>query len=175
MNDGLYARLLGEAWMRLPDSVRMSMTPPLEAEGTLRIVRPQSGIAGWVVTRIELPPAGEAVPTLLRLTEDDQGVLWERTFEEVRAVSRQWERHGRIIESAGPFQLEMRLQTDGECVRYIQTGLRLLGVRVPRLFGPQVRGLIGPGPTERSWSVRVEINHALLGAICRYEGVMHAR
>lgn len=151
------------------------MTAPLEAEGFLKVERPAQGVGAWLASRIQLPPIGDAVPTRLRLTQEGEGLRWERTFGEMRAVSHQGERGGRIVESAGPFLLEMRLEREGDRVRHRQVGLRLFGVPIPLLFGPRVSGVVGPGPTERSWTVEVEIGHALFGTICRYEGAMHAR
>ncbi|RYG49430.1 DUF4166 domain-containing protein [bacterium] len=169
-----YAELLEKDWDGLPLGVRLSMTAPLQATGNLRVWRAEKGMAGWLARRMELPPVGEVVPTHLLLVAEDGRVRWERTFAGMRAVSHQAFRNGRIVESAGPFQIELILIVNRDEVIHRQTAVRAFGLRVPALFGPRVDGTVSCGPTEMSWRVQVEIGHPMFGAICRYDGVMVA-
>jgi hypothetical protein len=158
----------------LPPGVRIALTAPLNASGTLCVVHAHGGLAGLVARLIFLPPEGEAVNARLELKADKDKVRWLRQFGSMKAESLQTFQNRIYVEEAGPFQMAFRTDAAGERLTHIQVKTYLFGVRVPAFMGPRVDALMSEGPDDHSWFLVVDIKHPWIGTICRYEGVMHA-
>ncbi len=121
---------------------------------------------------VALPPEGNSIPTTLEISMDGETVTWKRTFGEFRAISHHRFSQDGFFESAGPFRLLIRVyEKDGNAHhQQIRTYWGIL--RVPSLFGPQVYGVLKQGCEDDTWQVQVEIRHAWVGVLCKYEGEM---
>jgi hypothetical protein len=167
--------VVADAWCRLAPGVRIGLTAPLLAEGTLRIECARYGIAGFLARHIQLPPPGEAIKVKLELRSVVNGVRWLRQFDSMRAESLQTFAERTYTEEAGPFRLTFRTDFIGEDLIHVQVGMKVLGVPVPRFCGPVVAGKMSAGDDDRSWRLSVDIRHVWFGSLCRYEGMIHAR
>ena len=134
--------------------------------------RARKGIAGFITYLIMLPPEGDKIEAQLRLSEDGNDIRWFRRFGIMNAESLQTFSKYTYTEQAGPFRMVFRIEGRGSSLAHIQIRTKLFGIPVPRFFGPTVEGLMSAGPTDRSWSLSVNIRHVWFGWICRYEGVM---
>jgi hypothetical protein len=82
--------------------------------------------------------------------------------------SLQYERRGRLFERVGPISLAFALDAGPNGLSLRLTGVRLLGVPLPRWLHPNVRTL----ESERDGRYRFEVESRLplLGLLVRYSG-----
>jgi hypothetical protein len=169
----LYARILGEAWDRLPAAIRA-----LHGEGGAREIRGEArvergrGLAGVAARIGGFPPPSDRVPLHVTFDARGGGEAWERRFGSHRMASFQWQGSGRaeglLCERMGPARIDMALVENAGRLEFVMRGWRVLGIPMPRLLGPALT----------SWEeasgdgVRflVEIGHPLTGMIVRYSG-----
>jgi hypothetical protein len=170
-----YRDLLGTAWDELPPGVRLAFSPPLHAQGMMKIEKAQWGVAGLIAKLIPLPPAGEAVSVSLELAERDDEIIWTRHFGSFRAVSLQRLRGDKVYDLVGPFEIAETVVVKDGTIFMPQVGLRMWGVPLPKFAGPLVEGTVSAGPDDASWHVKVSISHVWFGTISTYAGVMTCR
>ena len=169
----LYARVLGEAWHRLPATIRAlhGEGGASEVRGEARVERGR-GLASLAARVARFPPPSARVPLHVSFVAHDGGERWERRFGPHRMTSVQWQGRGSadglLCERMGAARIEMALVESGGKLEFVMRGWRLLGIPMPRFLGP----------TLTSWEqatgdgVRflVEIGHPLVGMVVRYSG-----
>jgi Domain of unknown function (DUF4166) len=168
----LFRRLLGEAWDRLPMSLRTmhDVTSVLTGRGQATVERGEGLLARLLAALIGFPAAGKDVAVEVEMRSANGRETWRRTFggqsfdsvlEEGRGDALLWERFG-------PLAGGMALVCDGDRLRWVMRGWRLAGIALPRSLAPR----IDVYETERDgrFHFHVEIGHPLVGLIVCYDG-----
>ena len=169
----LYARVLGDAWERLPAAIRT-----LHGEGGAHEVRGEArvergrGLAALAARIARFPPPSDRVPLHVIFDSRPGGERWERRFGTHPMTSFQWQGRGAadglLGERMGAARIDMALVENGGRLEFVMRGWRLLGIPMPRFLGPTLTSR----EEETIDGVRflVEIGHPLTGMVVRYAG-----
>jgi hypothetical protein len=171
-----YQALLGHAYDTLHEHVRLAHEAPLDAHGDFDVVHGTHPLTRALVALMKLPAAGAGVPVSLTVismpphaTGAPLAFHWRRRFGRHALSTRQYARHGFLVEHMGPGRLAFSLRAADGCLLYESASLQLLRVRVPLALSPRVRARVAPDP--HGW--RVEVFVEWRGhLICRYWGTM---
>lgn len=171
----LYRRVLGDDFDRLPGAVQRlhDHSGELCAAGLCRVSR-GSGFISQVIARFfALPPSGEALPVRVCFIAEGEAELWERDFAGHRLRTRQGGlvgRPGLIYETFGPgrFVIRPRVTPDGLDLELL--GVRLLGLPLPRLLWPRIRGREGDDAGRFTFDVAIML--PLVGLLVAYSGFL---
>lgn len=166
-----------EAWAALPLVVRRCHTasPTGVAEGSFRISRGPSWLAGIVARLAGFPRPGPAVATRFALRVVDGAQSWQRSFGGAPFHSTQYlTPDGWLAERRGPLELHLALSVVGGELHLCAERARLCvgPLRVP-LAGwmrPRVRARAWAAPGSSAMQVDVQISAAIVGLVLRYEG-----
>lgn len=170
----LYRRLLGDAWDRLPATVRALHDGEGEtrAAGRAIVDRGQGPLARAVAAVVGFPEAGRDVPVTVRFERRDGAETWHRTFGAKHFLSRQSEGRGRserlVIERFGPFAFGLALVVEDARLSLVVRRWSLLGVPLPLGAAPVSRSF--EAEVEGRFTFHVEIAHPWIGLIVRYRG-----
>ena len=175
---GLYQRILGTAWDRLPEPIRRLHT--IEHVGLhsgKAIVDRGSGlIARFIAGLYGFPEAGSDVPVTVRLEKAASGEIWQRTF--AGRIFRSYQAPGRgssrhlIEERFGPITVGLALVEQDGRLGYIVRGWKFLGIPMPRFLAPG--GSTHEHAADGRFHFHVEIAHSWFGLIVRYRGWLEA-
>lgn len=170
----LYERVLGGAWTKLPEIVRIMHDGTAVAEGRARVDRGGSPLALLAGAMMSFPPAGEDVPVRVMFEQTSRGEVWRRTFGAHAFQSLQSEGNGRskrlIVERFGALAFAMALVVEGDRLRLVTRRWSAFGVPLPLWLAPRSEAC----ETEENGAFRffVEISHPLAGLIVRYSGLL---
>ncbi len=175
---GLYERLVGAAWGRLPDPVRRLHPAGSSVRGAGRFdVRHGGRSAARLLARLmRLPAEGRAVPVVLTVEpEGAGGERWRRDFDGKPFVTHQRERTpGLLADRAGAVEMYFRMEADGAALVYRQAGVALrlgpLRVPLPRALAPHIEAREWAEAGEERVRVRVSVSAPLVGPLITYEG-----
>jgi hypothetical protein len=166
----LYRRLLGTRFDELPPRVRElhDLTGPATWRGRADVERGTSLVARAMATLLSFPPTGRDQLLTVTFTPDRERERWRRQFGEKVFPSVQYERSGRLFERVGPSALVFTLEGSRDGLVLILTGVRFLGVPLPRLLHPKVRTI----ERDDGSRYRFEVESALplFGLLVRYSG-----
>lgn len=168
----LYRRLLGEAFDRLPPTLRDFHDVETERRfrSTFRVTRSRGFVRGLVCRLGRLPPACERVDLRLRVVPDGDREHWLRDFGGHRMESVQWAAGGLLVEQLGPVRLAFRLTVEGAALHLNVARAWLLGVRCPLALAPGGSGVeVG---RDDGVAVVVRGTAPLLGRVVQYEGLV---
>jgi Domain of unknown function (DUF4166) len=168
----LYRRLLGDAFDRLPPVWRRFHDSPTggSGSGTFRVTRGKGRLANLLANLGGLPRAGDAVPVRLRVVVEGERERWVREFPACRMETVQWARDGLLVEAVGPVRLGLRVQPEGEVLRFDVVRAWVLGVPVPRWLAPRASAVTVA--RDDAWEVDVSLAAPLLGLLVRYQGLL---
>ena len=79
-------------------------------------------------------------------------------------------RYGRLIESVGPFHLQLRLEVRDHRRHCVLERVTLFGVSVPRSLAPDLQAW--EGEHEGRYDFAVEIRLPVIGRLVRYERLL---
>jgi hypothetical protein len=170
----LYRRLLGTAYERLPQPLRVmhDLDGDLVAEGVATITRGTSllsRVAAWV---IGFPPAGENVPVTVTFRARDGRERWRRNFAGLEFESLQEEGCGRnerlLCERFGPLNMAMALVIDGDRLRLVMRRWSAFGIPLPLALAPRSNSY--ELAEDGRFRFNVEIGHPFTGPIVTYRG-----
>ncbi|UJW87873.1 DUF4166 domain-containing protein [Devosia sp. SL43] len=172
LSRSLYARLLGSAWDRLPEPVRIMHTDIRKARGQA-VVEAGDGlrarIARWL---FGFPSGGERVPVTVEFSTSGGVETWRRSFGGRSFASVQSAGTGRndrlMVERFGPVQVALAVVSDDQGLRLIIRRWTLFGLPMPMALGP--RGGGAETVEQGRFTFDVEIGHALTGMVVRYRG-----
>lgn len=175
---GLYERLVGGAWGRLPEPVRRLHPAGSRVRGAGRFeVRHGGRLTARLLARLmRLPAAGDAVPVVLTVEpEGAGGERWHRSFGGRPFVTHQRERPpGLLADRAGAVEMYFRMEAEAGALvyRHAATALRLgrLRVPLPRALAPRVEAREWAEPGDARVVVRVRVSAPLVGPLITYEG-----
>jgi len=179
----LYARILGDDWLRADEGVRAAHFAgrPIERRGLFRVRRGTGFLVRAIARLLRLPAAGDGVPIRLRIEEDGAGERWIRHFGAQRLTTRQRAAGALLGERFGPLEILFRLEVVDGALTYRTVGARLplgpLGIPLPRGLRPAVEArewvdgaVEGAACGSRATHVVVEVSLPWLGRLIRYEG-----
>jgi hypothetical protein len=175
---GLYARLVGGAWGRLPEPVRRLHPPGSSVRGAGRFdVRHGRRLTARLLARLMgVPAAGEGVAVVLTVEpEGAGGERWHRSFDGRPFITHQREHPpGLLADRAGPVEMYFRMEAEGGALVYQRAGVALrlgpLRLPLPRSLAPRVEAREWAEPGDPRVCVRVSVSAPLVGPLVNYEG-----
>ncbi|WGM46501.1 hypothetical protein KOAAANKH_01370 [Brevundimonas sp. NIBR10] len=168
----LYRHVLGEAYDRLPATVRALHDAPVSVEGMATVERGSNPLGGLVADLFGFPKAGRVPVRVDFERTSDGGEIWRRTFDGRAFESRQCEGRGRweglIRESFGPVTVGLALLVRDGRLELVVRRWSVLGVVMPRRWGP-----LGPAyetDEDGVFAFTVTMAHPWLGVLVSYRG-----
>jgi hypothetical protein len=196
-----YARLLGDAWNRLPADVRERFSAH-DALWTGAMTLEATRRGRWITRLLRLvgaplpPTSAEPVPTTVRVEADPEtgGSRWTRRYElakrtiEARSV-KCVDAAGGLVERLGMgLRMELTLRADRDALHFVSTGYYLeLPLAWPRSAGGALRLHLPswwlPGQTHvvhrdlgrGRFRFTMTIRHKLLGEILHHDGIFRRK
>ena len=166
----LYRRVLGADFERLPPAVRAlhDLRQPTMWRGRVDVQRGTAFICGIIAAIAGLPPAGPDQPLTVTFTPRNGEEIWHRAFGTAVFLTRQAPGAGGIHEFAGPARLLLQPRVSADGMSLDLTGVRLLGVPVPRFLVPKVE----TREFEKAGRYHFEVEARLpwFGRLVRYAG-----
>jgi hypothetical protein len=166
----LYRRLLGPKFDMLPARVRElhDLSAPATWHGRADVERGPSWVARAMATLLSFPAPGRDQPLSVSFTPDAGREIWTRRFGETVFPSLQYAQGDRLFERVGPSSLVFALDVSPDGLSLILSGVRFLGIPLPRMLHPDVRTL----ESERDGRYRFEVEATLplIGLLVRYSG-----
>ena len=170
----LYRRVLGSAFNRLPEQVRMLhlVTQTRTWMGTAKVRRGKGLVSNFIARMIGFPDASDAVPVKVTLQPQEGGELWTRDFGGKTLVSTQKCGTGKndalLIERFGVVSVALALVVDKNRMSLVPRSWSCLGIPLPG-------GLLPGGETfetevDGRFQFNVEIAAPLIGLIVAYKG-----
>ena len=172
----LYGRLLGEAWLSLPSSVRTlhSVSPRLEMAGQARVERGTGLLARTIAATFGFPRAADQVDVSVIFERSENIETWTRTFGDQVLLSTQFEGKGRferlLCERFGPFVFAMALVQDADRLQLVVRRWSAFGIPMPRFLRPG--GKSYEFDDDGTFNFHVEISVPLAGLVVHYVGYL---
>jgi hypothetical protein len=174
----LFQRVLGDAWWRLPPSVRElhASARTSTVVGTAMVITGRNWLARAACRLLSFPAATANTP--LRVTFERAGgrEIWRREFGPQRMTSVLYEGGGRferlLCERVGPLVFGVALAIEGGRLSYIVRRWSFLGIPLPRALAPL--GTTFEYDDCGRFHFDVEIDAPVVGPIVRYAGQLAA-
>jgi hypothetical protein len=160
---------LGDDFARLPETIRRAHVGNVRLTGQARVTR-GGALANALANMMGLPHTSDRVEMTVEGDHLPDRMIWSRRFGARKFVSCFRRRHGRLIESVGPFHLQLRLEVHDHRLRYILERATLFGIPVPRGLAPDLEAW--EGEREGRYDFAVEVRLPLIGRLVRYEGLL---
>jgi hypothetical protein len=160
---------LGNAFDRLPETVRRAHLGKIRLTGDARVTR-GSAFANVLANVMGLPAASEVIEMSVEGEHLPDRMIWNRRFGDRRFESCFRLQQDRLIESLGPFRLQLRLEVRDRRLRYVLERVTLFGVPVPRRLAPDLEAW--EGEREGRYEFAVEVRLPIIGRLVRYEGLL---
>jgi len=129
--DALFPRVLGEAFARLPLSVRRFHLAPGRWRGEAEVERGDGVLSRLFALLTQLPPRGHH-PVQVEVCEIGDGERWSRRYGDGHTMrSRLWCHDGRLRERLGPILFEYAMHADAEALVWRVDRVRALGLPLP--------------------------------------------
>jgi hypothetical protein len=172
----LYARVAGDAWFQLADSIRDLHSRGSTTRGCLRVEHGGHRLARFLARRLQLPDACSAADAQLTITAVDGGERWQRAFGGRRFETFQYRTaEAELAERYGLLEFRFRLEVSDGNLHFIQreAAMRIgIGrVRLPRHLAPRVRAqerAAAPGQVH----IAVSVTLPGIGLLIGYDGVV---
>ena len=174
-NRSLYENLLGDAWVRVAERVRLFHCRGLGfvAHGIFRIVRPERWLGRLLAFVLRLPPASDAAALRLHVVPLEGGEKWSRDFAgRILSTTQHCDARGLMVERFTGVEFKFRITEREAGIDYTQAtaGLAFWALRIPlpRWLAPHVTAreeAVGD-------AVRVEVKVTLpwAGLLIAYDG-----
>jgi hypothetical protein len=165
------ARVLGPTRAELPEGVRAvhDRQGPREFHGVCDVEGGRNPLAWLVVRLMGLPRPGRSQPLVVRLVPDGTQEHWTRVFQNSTFRSTVFAEGRRLRERVGIAEFEFKPVATADGLRLDTTGMRVLGIPVPRLLLPRVRSH-DRELEDGSFGFDVEAALPLVGRLVRYRG-----
>lgn len=173
-NETLYRRLLGDAWQRLPEPIRVlhDVDKRKRVAGVAQIERGKGLLARLVATVFRFPPAGDDVAVIVEFDESQGRQIWTRRFGTHVFASRQEAGRGRfdrlLCERFGLFAFGLAVVSDDRGLELRVRGWNCMGVNLPGCLAPRIdaRESVADG----RFHFHVDIALPAIGPLVRYRG-----
>ena len=160
---------LGEGIDQLPETVRRAHVGTIRLTGQARVTRGGT-IANIVANAMGLPPAADRTAMMVEGYHLPDRMIWNRRFG-TRTFASCFRLHrGRLIESLGPFDLQLRLEARDHRLHYVLERVTLFGIPVPRSLAPHLEAW--EGERDGRYDFAVEVRLPFIGRLVRYEGLL---
>ncbi|MDO9415810.1 SDR family oxidoreductase [Pararhizobium sp.] len=172
----LYRRVLGTAFETLPAAVAAlhDHTESHRVSGLAQVERGASPLARLTAWVVGFPKAGIEIPVSVQFDINEDREIWTRTFGGKSFASTQAKGTGRnaglLIETFGPFDIQIALVPLGGRLQLVIRGWRLFGLRLPRFLAPG--GTTFEHEADGRFHFHVEIASPITGLIVRYRGFL---
>jgi hypothetical protein len=160
---------LGGALDALPETVRHAHVGAIRLNGYARVSR-GGLIANLLANVMGLPPTAERVAMSVEGDHLPDRMIWNRRFGRRKFKSCFRLRRGRLIESLGPFRLQLRLEVREQRLQYVLERVTLLGISVARSLAPSLEAW--EGERDGRYDFAVEVRLPMIGRLVRYEGLL---
>ena len=160
---------LGDDFDRLPDMVRRAHVGNVRLSGQARVTR-GGALANALANMMGLPHSSDRVEMTVEGDHLPDRMIWNRRFGAQTFVSSFRLRDGRLIESVGPFHLQLRLEVRDHRLHYVLERVTLFGVSVPRSLAPDLEAW--EGERDGRYEFAVEVRLPVVGRLVRYEGLL---
>lgn len=160
---------LGDAFDLLPDQVRRAHLGQIKLSGHARVSR-GGRFANFLADAMRLPSAAERVAMSVEGDHLPDCMIWNRRFGTRNFESCFRLRRGRLIESLGPFRLQLRLEVREQRLQYVLERVTLLGIQVARSLAPSLEAW--EGERDGRYDFAVEVRLPMIGRLVRYEGLL---
>lgn len=170
----LYARLLGDAWDKLPPQIRAmhDLSRGLAARGRASVERGTNPLAALTGSIMRFPSAVADTALTVRFDVADGVETWTRTFGVDRFSSRQLAGRGRssrlLCERFGPLSFAMAVVWDGARLSLVMRRWTVFGVALPMWLCPRSQAY--ESVEDGRFAFHVEITHPMMGLVVRYKG-----
>lgn len=160
---------LGDDFARLPETVRRAHVGNICLTGQARVTR-GGALANALANMMGLPHASDHVAMTVEGDHLPDRMIWNRRFAERKFQSCFRLQQGRLIESLGPFRLQLRLEARDHRLRYVLERVTLFGIPVPRSLAPDLEAW--EGELDGRYEFAVEVRLPIIGRLVRYEGLL---
>jgi hypothetical protein len=164
-----FGTCLGAEINQLPTAVRRAHVGRIRLTGHARVSR-GGAIAHAIATVMRLPAATERVAMSVEGDHLPDRMIWNRRFGDRKFESCFTLRQGRLVESLGPFRLQLRLEVQDHRLRYVLERVTVFGLPVPRALAPQLEAW--EGERDGRYDFAVEVRLPVIGRLVRYEGLL---
>jgi len=174
----LYRRVLGAAWLKLPESIRRvhDGTSSGSWRGRARVTRGTSVLAGLVGGLFRFPRASDDVGVVVEFQREHGRETWIRNFAGRRFSSVQYEGRGAyeglLCERFGPFTFGLATVIENGHLRLPVRRWSLLGLRLPLWLAPQSNAR--EFDVDGRFHFDVDISLPFIGQVARYQGYLAA-
>ena len=170
MSDSVYQILLGDSFQTLKPVLRNfhSHTISNQAEGSVSIQHGKTFVVRLIAKILALPQIANDCPVKLDVRYTDGEETWSRTFNKVKAVSRQIAQDGLLREFAGPASFAFKIENHQGNLHFNSKKFWLFGIPIPSLIAPQIKA--SEIANEHDWQTTVEVSVKLFGRILFYTG-----
>lgn len=175
--NSLYQRVLGNAWLDLPDSVRRihGDTSTRKWRGRARVTRASNTLAKLIGTLFRFPKAGDDIGVTVEFHRKSGRETWTRNFAGRRFSSVQYQGRGAyeglLCERFGPFTFGLATVVENDRLRVPVRRWSMLGVRLPLWLAP--RSNTYECEEDGTFQFYVDISLPLVGLVVRYEGYIN--
>jgi hypothetical protein len=160
---------LGNAFDRLPETVRRAHVGKIRLNGHARVMR-GGAFACALANTMGLPAASDRTEMTVEGDHLPDRMMWTRRFGARKFASCFRLHRGRLVESVGPFHLQLRLEVRDHRLRYVLERVTLFGLPVPRSLAPDLEAW--EGEREGRYDFAVEVRLPFIGRLVRYEGLL---
>jgi hypothetical protein len=145
----IYRQILAADFDRLPAMLRVFHSAPGggHAVGTASVIHQNK----WLARLLRFPRAGPDQPLRLDVVAKESEETWTRSFGNSQRRSVQTVRAGLLVEDLGPMQIEFRVISNSNGMRFCSQRARLLGIPVPVHVEAHVKG------NNRGWDFEVTV------------------
>ena len=168
----LFHKLYGPALTLLPAPIQKlhDVVEPLTVHGAARIEIGTSWLARLTSKLLSFPPPGDDVPLVLIMTPDRNGERWERSFGGHKMTTRLMPGTSRakVEERLWPFVATSEVVPDEDGVDQHLTGLKCLGLSLPRALWPRISVREGSDGSHYTFSMAIRFPWGT--PLIRYDG-----
>lgn len=169
----LYRRVLGGAYEEMPVAWRALHDGGASTWKGQCVCDPAETWAGHLIARLfQFPAADSEAPISVEFAMRDASEIWTRRIGRRVMRSRQYigvrGKRGAVVEQFGPLAFDLDLPIEKGRMDLVVTGVRFLGVSLPRWCWPRVRAFETGG--EGKFRFDVEIGLPGIGRLVRYRG-----
>jgi hypothetical protein len=170
--DPLYARLLANAWSRLPVEIRDMHRSAGRAQGRATVERGARPLARLAALILRFPKTTADTPISVQFDVCDRVETWTRSFGDDQLSSRQFAGRGQwaglLCEQFGPLTFAMALGAEGGRLSLALRHWCAFAIPLPMWLGP--RAVAYETAEAGRFHFHVEISHPLTGLLVRYQG-----
>jgi hypothetical protein len=160
---------LGDDFDRLPETVRRAHVGNVRLTGQARVTRGAT-LANALANMMGLPHTSDRIAMTVEGDHLPDRMIWNRRFGERKFESCFRLHKDRLIESLGPFRLQLRLEVREHRLHYVLERVTLFGMPVPHAFAPALEAW--EGERDGRYHFAVEVRLPFVGRLVRYEGLL---